>query len=75
MEDISIERSKMDEGDLEGIELIRPNTLVPDMVIKRNLRKKRLKTGRKHGVSVSLGYMEQDTHDNQRKENQLPCSH
>eukprot|EP00957_Ditylum_brightwellii_P079268 6027809-Ditylum_brightwellii.AAC.1 len=34
------EISKLDEGDLEDIEIIKPNTLVPDMVIKRNSKKK-----------------------------------
>eukprot|EP00957_Ditylum_brightwellii_P173898 13238825-Ditylum_brightwellii.AAC.1 len=50
MEDISIKISKLDEGDLEDIEIIRPITLVSDMVIKRNSRKKekKKKKGRVH---------------------------
>jgi hypothetical protein len=52
MEDISKEISKLDEGDLEDIEIIRPNTLVPDMVIKRNLRKKEKKGRVYHGMML-----------------------
>eukprot|EP00957_Ditylum_brightwellii_P007864 595310-Ditylum_brightwellii.AAC.1 len=52
MEDISIEISKLDEGDLEDIEIIRPNILVSDMVIMRNFRKKEKKGRVHHGMML-----------------------
>eukprot|EP00957_Ditylum_brightwellii_P188572 14355602-Ditylum_brightwellii.AAC.1 len=47
---MSIEISKPDEGDLKDIEIIRLSTLVPDMVMKRNLRKKKKKGRSHHGM-------------------------
>eukprot|EP00957_Ditylum_brightwellii_P203131 15333344-Ditylum_brightwellii.AAC.1 len=50
--DMSIKISKPHEGNLEGIEIIRLNTPVPDMVMERNSRKKEKKGRVHHGMML-----------------------
>eukprot|EP00957_Ditylum_brightwellii_P165665 12611753-Ditylum_brightwellii.AAC.1 len=49
---MSIKISKPDEGDLGDIEIIRLNTLVPDMVMERNSRKKVKKGSGQHRMML-----------------------